>query len=174
MRAVNMIRRNPVTAVCVVLTGVIVWLVAGFVLSLPTVGGPAAGVPPRMLPLPTEGPVPVVMEAPLPPEEERARSIALLPKIRPGMTRVEVEGILGPPAADAIHPVTVTGDQARYRAAYDLADPEPPATVRPIRPFRLPSHFREAPAPGVRVALEYDATKPGHPLIEVFYLDPLF
>jgi hypothetical protein len=173
MQVLNVIRRNPVAGLLVVAAGILGWIGAGLV-NLPAKPEESrALVGPRRLPTPEAFPDAIAVDVTNPeiPSEVRARTLTLLPKLRPGMTRVEVEGILGPPTADGIHPVTVTDGQARYRAAYDLADPDPPATIRPIKNFRL---FPPRQEPGAHVALEFDASKPGHPLIEILYLDPLF
>ncbi|MBP3958635.1 hypothetical protein J8F10_25590 [Gemmata sp. G18] len=85
------------------------------------------------------------------------------------MTRTEVEGLVGAPVPSDIHPATITGGKVTYHTAYE-ADLEPPATVRPIRHTKV-----IGPAPArTLVTLEFDATQPGHPLVEVHYPDPLF
>jgi hypothetical protein len=92
----------------------------------------------------------------------------VLPKLKPGMTRAEVEQLAGAPGNT--HPASVNGDRVTYHTAYE-ADFGAPPTVRPIRPMPKP------PAePGTRgtVTLEFDATRPGHPLVNVHYPDPLF
>lgn len=89
-----------------------------------------------------------------------------LPKLKPGMTRAEVEKLVGAPGD--ILPATVTGDRVTYYTAYE-ADFGAPRTVRPIRPLPKPSAER-----GAVVSLEFDATRPGHPLLNVHYPDPLF
>jgi hypothetical protein len=167
MRVLEMIRRNPAAVLAVVTAAILGWVAAG-VLNPP---------PQKLLPPPEGGPVPVPMlarEIPLPPPAPRATApvaVEVLPKLRPGMTRVEVEGMLGPPTADALHPVTVAEGRLTYRTAYELAEPDVPATIRPIVRPRM--HPRPTD-PKSQVALEFDASKPGHPLVQVFYLDPLF
>lgn len=92
--------------------------------------------------------------------------VAVLPKLKPGMTRAEVEHLVGAP--ENIHPATVTGDRVTYHTAYE-ADFGAPPTVRPIRPLPKPPATERA-----IVSLEFDATRPGHPLVNVHYPDPLF
>ena len=168
MRILDTIRSNPGTLLVAAVAGIGGWVVAELLAPPP---------PLTELPLPTSGPHAVVAEssAPLPHWEVSPATLAVLPMLRPGMPRAEVEGLLGLPTADAVEPVTFTDGQLRYRAAYDLGDPEPPPTIRPIK--RLPRKPLP-PAPGqssgIRVALEYDASKPGHPLVDILYPDPLF
>lgn len=98
----------------------------------------------------------------------------VLPKLKPGMTRTEVEGLVGSPEPDDIHPATITGQRVTYRTAYE-ADFEPPATIRPLKPIApMGRTIAEPKPPRTLVTLEFDATKPGHPLVEVYYPDPLF
>jgi hypothetical protein len=142
--------------------------------------GPRAVLPERELPLPgppeavtADGTSPPRKFLPQPFEtmEANPQVIArVLHKLKPGMTRTEVEGLVGRPAPHDVHPATVADGRVTYRACYE-ADLEPPSTVRPIRPTR-PVVAR--PADRTLVTLEFDATKPGHPLIEVHYPDPLF
>jgi hypothetical protein len=166
MRILDTIRRNPVALLAAAVAGIGGLVVAELLAPPP---------PLTERPLLGSGPQAAVTESPLPPLGVSPPPFAILPKLRPGMPRVEVEELLGHPTADAVQPVTLTDGQLRYRAAYDLGDPDPPATVRPIK--RLPTKILP-PAPGessgIRVALEYDASKPGHPLVDILYPDPLF
>src|SRR5262245_48639895 len=91
-----------------------------------------------------------------------------LPKLKPGMTRTAVEGLIGAPSPRDIHPVNTTGGKITYRLSYDDGL-EPPPPVRPIRELGRPET-----SPRTLVTLEFAATHPGHPLIEVHYPDPLF
>jgi hypothetical protein len=121
----------------------------------------------RMLPQPTD--LLVVSDLPLP-----ADTAPKLAKLKPGMSRAEVERLVGPPAAHDVSPATIADGRVTYHTAYD-ADFGPPRTVRPIHPNPRPPFAREAePAGRMRVTLEFDATKPGHPLVGIHYPDPLF
>ncbi|MBN9119619.1 MAG: hypothetical protein J0I06_10770 [Planctomycetes bacterium] len=103
----------------------------------------------------------------------RAEATTGLAKLKPGMPRAEVEKLVGPPAAEHVYPATVADGRVTYQAAYE-ADLGPPPTVRPIRTQRLPVP-REPDSHGrMLVTLEFDATKPGHPLVGIHYPDPLF
>jgi hypothetical protein len=96
--------------------------------------------------------------------------VRVLPLLKPGMSRAEVERLVGAPTGD-IHPASVTGDRVTYHTAYE-ADFGAPPTVRPIRPMpKLPA---DPNVPRAIVTLEFDATRPGHPLVNVHYPDPLF
>lgn len=141
---------------------------------------PAAGPRPQLLPEVLHGPVNAdVGDVAAPIEELVARrpppSAAVLPRLKPGMRRVEVETLLGPPEADDLTPVSTADGRTTYRMAYEFADPDPVVTVRPIHAGRP----RVIPSADVKlvksfVALEFDATRPGHPLVAIHYLDPLF
>lgn len=92
-----------------------------------------------------------------------------MPHLKPGMSRSEVEAMIGPPPSDLVTPVEEADGQMTYRATY-LANFDAP-TIRPTATRRLP------PAPVVPksvIALEFDASRPGHPLVRVQYPDPLF
>jgi hypothetical protein len=76
--------------------------------------------------------------------EPRMKADDVLAKLKPGMLRVDVESILGPPTAvDSI--VSGTG-RLSYRATFNRDRLRPP----------LPP-----------LVLEFDATQPGHPLLVV-------
>ncbi len=89
----------------------------------------------------------------------------LLPRLQPGMARVEVEGLIGTPPAQLVYPVSNVDGRLIYRASY-LANFEPP----PPAPVGVP-----LPVPPVRtmIGLEFDAERPGHPLIKVHVPDPM-
>jgi hypothetical protein len=169
MRVLDTIRRNPAAVLSVVTAAVLGWVAAGLLNPpSPPVYPPLASPPTPVAAAPIEAPPPPEL-----PGLRNARSVAVevLPKLRPGMTRVEVEGMLGPPTADDLHPVTLAEGRLTYRTAYELAEPDLPATIRPIVRPRVPARPTD---PKSQVALEFDASKPGHPLVEVLYLDPLF
>jgi hypothetical protein len=126
----------------------------------------------------------VIRPLPRPPGLEKASDKArpnpretaqVLAKLKPGMTRAEVEGVLGTPGPQDIHPATISDGIVTYNTTY-TADLGPPATVRPIRPHpKFPVPVRDAkPATPTVVILQFDATKPGHPLLGIYYPDPLF
>jgi hypothetical protein len=168
MRLIRFVRRHPITVLGLFATAFIVWLWRD---SLPTIqpSDPEVrveGRPRRQLPL-------------SPPIDENAKpdrrdTAEILSKLKPGMTRAEVEGLVGVPAPQDIHPVTVADGKVTYRTAYE-ADFGPAPTVRPIHTPR-PQPVGRDPLPKGRtlVTLEFDATKPGHPLLSVHFPDPLF
>lgn len=187
MRVLHFIRNNPVTISCVVLVGLNVWVA----LQLLEVGTrplePRVGNVPQHLQVANEKAKPAFMfhsdavapemiaDMPLI-ESPRPRiavvSAAALPKLKPGMTRAEVEGMLGAPPADQIHAITVNAERITYRTTYELSESELPMTVRPIQSrTRVPARPAD---PLSFVALEFDASLPGHPLVGVLYPDPLF
>ena len=154
MRFLEAVRQYPVAVLAVVALAFVSWVWWD---ALPDAAErpPANGMT-RTLPQPTV----MAISAEAPP------FVTALPKLKPGMLRAEVEQLVGAPSDT--HPVTVTGDRATYHTAYD-ADFGAPHTVRPILPRRKPSGDR-----GAVVSLEFDATRPGHPLVNVHYSDPLF
>jgi hypothetical protein len=98
---------------------------------------------------------------PLPPNP--AVTLAVLPALQPGMSRAEVEDVIGLPPSARVEPIDGTGGRVTYRTAYpiDLGGgcvARPPAGV----------------GPQCFVGFEFDATLPGHPLVTVIYPDPLF
>ena len=96
-----------------------------------------------------------------------------LAKLKPGMTRAEVEKLVGAPA-EHVYPATISDGRVTYHAAYE-ADLGPPSTIRPIRAPQRHTIGREPDVAGrMLVTIEYDATKPGHPLLGVHFPDPLF
>jgi hypothetical protein len=86
------------------------------------------------------------------------------------MTRVEVERLIGPPDPDQIQAVTETNGRLTYCTAYELEESKVPMTIRPIQPksAHAPKNTVESKP---QLTLVFDATKPGHPLIEVLYPD---
>lgn len=169
MRPLSFVRRNPLLVLGAFVVAFAVW-----VLSDST--GPRESVAPAA-PVDVPGDVQRQRFIPLPVEDggEPVRvtpqgTAQALPKLKPGMTRTEVEGLVGAPVAGNIYPATVHDGRVTYHTQYE-ADLAPPATVRPIgrtRPLPQPA------APRALVTLEFDATKPGHPLVGIHYPDPLF
>jgi hypothetical protein len=182
MRVLGRIRDNPIVLLAVAVIALVAWVAVDLMTSAPKkrVGDQAASddeVPPLVI----SGHTLRVPPAPIPDDEgvglgvglTDAPSIplAVLPKLKPGMSRAQVETLVGLPAPERIHPVTASDGRLTYRTAYDLAGADLPMTVRPIRPQpRIPQPVQ----PQALVALEYDASQPGHPLVEVLYSDPLF
>lgn len=116
-------------------------------------------------------------DLPLPPEfpDEEPDPTRGIPKLKPGMMRAEVEKLVGGPVDNRVSPATVTDGRVTYHAAYE-ADFGPAATVRPIARTRVKAPVEPTAPPVDRtlVTLEFDASKPGHPLVGVHYPDPLF
>lgn len=169
MRHVRFLRRNPLlvlAALAVAFAGWVCWDALG-----PPAGDPVPASealrPSRALPAFTAAAM--VDGEPVPPKEPRESAAQAIPKLKPGMSRAEVEGLVGAPVPGNISPATAADGRIVYHTQYQ-ADLSPPATVRPIgRARALPP-----PAPPALVTLEFDATKPGHPLVGVYYPDPLF
>lgn len=176
MRLVRAARENPVIVLSIGLTALIAWIAVDLFGNGSTKRDDGLHVLALQREFPLVGPPivateeePVIPVGTLP---SGTFSVAALPKLKAGMKRVEVESLLGPPAADGVHPVTLSDGRMTYRTAYELEESDTPMTIRPIkaRP-KVPSQPRE---PRAFIALEYDASKPGHPLLGVLYPDPLF
>ena len=160
MRFVHAVRNRPVLLLAVAVAGFGGWVVWDAVtprqkndLLLPDVGVGVDRAPevsgPGMFParrLPRPGVV----------------TADLIPRLQPGMTRTAVENLIGPPPDDQLQPVTNVEGRLTYRASY-------PANLGPAVP--LPPGKA---APGrVTIGLEFDATRPGHPLVKVHIPDPM-
>jgi hypothetical protein len=176
MRILKFLRRRPLAVLGALALAFVVWLWRDALdgPGVPTDPQPPSSVvhapPLRKLPAPglDDGPA-----RPRPDPRGTAQGIA---KLKPGMTRSEVEGLVGAPDPERIYPATVADGVVTYSTSYE-ADLGPLSTVRPIRPHP------KLPVPPVRdskvgppsvVTLQFDATKPGHPLLGIYYPDPLF
>jgi hypothetical protein len=146
-------RDYPVVVLCVVTLAFLVWLWRDAVAApLPTLG---AAEPAPVLAVLTEpmhvAPPPVIRPAP--------REVAqVLSQLKTGMTRAEVEVLVGVPEANDIQPATVSGGRVTYRTCYEAELEPAPA----------------APKGRTLVTLEFDASKPGHPLLGIHYPNPRF
>jgi hypothetical protein len=174
MRFVRFIRRHPIALLGVFAVAFIVWLWRD---SLPIAqpNDTVSSEPPEAAPqfFAVEAPVPRRLPPPPGVEGKGKPAPQALSKLKPGMTRAEVEELVGAPAPQDIHPVTVADGRVTYKTAYE-ADFGPPATVRPIIPHQ---HVKARTPPTKEraiVTLEYDATKPGHPLLGIHYPDNTF
>ena len=180
MRVLRWIRSYPEAVLAVAVAALAVWVVADW--SSPG-NSPRAGGPARVLPDRDGGVASATLFEPPPArpmaaadgpghEQPAPVPVSVLPKLKAGMTRSQVEELLGLPAPDQVQPVTLGDGRLTYRTAYELAELDLPPTVRPIQPRpRVPAPPRD---PSSVVALEFDASRPGHPLVQVLYPDPLF
>jgi hypothetical protein len=173
MQLLRFLRRHPIALLAVITVAFVTWIWWD---ALPKQVDPtAADGPPtgaaRRLPRPAL--IDVADDLSLPSDAG-----PMLAKLKPGMPRAEVEKLVGPPAHN-VSPATIVDGRVTYHTAYE-ADFGPAPTVRPIHPGpRLPTPAApqaaaREPAGRMLVTLEFDATKPGHPLVEVHYADPLF
>ena len=177
MGLLNSIKKNPVWVLCFAVLLLIGWVAVD--LAKTDTKKPSAGLssPSNELPVPGRtveaailgDDVPVVL-----PPGNSVVSSTVLPQLKPGMKRVEVERVLGPPTPDQIHPVTLNNGRMTYSTAYEFDDLGPPMTIRPIT-----SRLLTLPPPPARparshIAFVFDATATGHPLIAIQFSDPLF
>ncbi|HEY1188893.1 MAG TPA: hypothetical protein VGE74_14660 [Gemmata sp.] len=173
MRPLSFLRRNPLLVLGAFVVTFAVWVLSDLTdrSRVPSAQAPGNGLPNgnvklvRPLPVPA-GEVVAVEPARLTPQG----TAQALPKLKPGMTRAEVEELVGAPAVGSISPATVQDGRVTYHTQYE-ADLGPLPTVRPVGRVR---HTLQPSPPRALVTLEFDATKPGHPLVGVHYPDPLF
>lgn len=170
MHILQRIRNNPIAVLSVLAVALIAWVAVDLFPSQ----SPVPNLDPAAFP-----PSKIKKFLPSPPEEPSHHaasvSVGMLSKVKPGMTRIEVEQILGPPAPDQLQPVTQTNGGLTYCTAYELINSELPTTIRPIQPKASRTSIQSTPVdPKSQVTLQYDASKPGHPLIEVHYPNPVF
>ncbi|MBX9623423.1 MAG: outer membrane protein assembly factor BamE [Gemmataceae bacterium] len=145
MRATSLLRNHPVALFGLAVAGLVAWVAAD-----------APDPPPWALPADAPGSVPPGPWAltgarpadltPRPTPDPGAVDPSLFDRLLPGMTRREVEILLGVPSADRV--AAISPDRLTYRTTYPVF---PPPT--------------DGPYP--LVALEYDASRTGHPLLKV-------
>jgi hypothetical protein len=174
MQILQRIRNNPIIILCAVATLLAIWITKDLLTPRAQLNNQA------LLNAPPPPADPQTMKAQILDRRNSGTStqpgpvsMGLLPKLKPGMSRIEVEQLLGPPASEQLEPVVQINGRLTYCTSYELADLETPMTIRPIQPKRSSSVDR-SPESKSHVSLEYDASKKGHPLIDIHYLDPLF
>ncbi|HEY2910935.1 MAG TPA: hypothetical protein VGI99_11855 [Gemmataceae bacterium] len=105
----------------------------------------------------------VLPPPPMPPGQREPRpgivTADLLPRLQPGMARVEVEELIGAPPAKLVYPVANVEGRFIYRASY-LANLDP----------MIEGGLR-GPIPRSTISLDYDAGRVGHPLVKVHVAD---
>lgn len=170
MRPLSLVRRNPLPVLGALVVAFAVWVISDSAPREPV--GPTPEIAPGEV-VTLEMSVPVAAPDAIEPLHLTPHGTAqALPKLKPGMTRTEVEGLVGAPVAGRISPATVQDGRITYHTQYE-ADLAPVATVRPIGRVRALPNPKPS-APRALVTLEFDATRPGHPLVGVHYPDPLF
>ena len=172
MHPVSFIKENPVTALGIAILALVAW-VAVDLANAPQPGKRASESQTVVIEMPLPGPPGSVAVADglnsTLPFVRATVSTVVLPSVKPGMKRHEVEGFLGIPKVDQIQPMTRANGRTTYSTAYEFDDMGPPSTIRPIQPMP-----RAQSQPRLTIAFVFDATKPGHPLIDILFPDPLF
>jgi hypothetical protein len=166
MRLLRWLRDHPVALFVVVAAGLGAWIASD--LNRPPPPRPLSG---------TEEVSQLTITAPELPALPRPGSVVpidKIPQLKPGMSRVVVENILGAPRPEQLGPIVVQDGRATYQTTYPIdLDPVPLNTVRPTRhPPRPPAPANLTTDPVL--TLEFDASQPGHPLLRVRYPDELF
>ena len=177
MRPLKTIQENPITVLSVAVLALIGWVAVDLAKTGPkkqTAELSAPGDEVEFQERFAESAIVIEEDTPVSLMPENAVvSSTVLPRVKAGMKRVEVERFLGPPTPDQIHPVAINNGHMTYSTAYELDDIGPPMTIRPIN-----SRMRKFPQPPRQprslIAFVFDATVPGHPLVDILYADPLF
>lgn len=169
------LRDNPLLLLGVVIIGFGTWVIGEQLASRdePQPQGQLMSPPlVRAVDLPTISTGLETTTASEPPRVPGVVTSDLVPQLRPGMSRSEVEAIIGPPPADLVTPVAESNGRMTYHAAY-LAnlDARPPLRTDMTNRRAIPP---QPPIAKSVITLEFDATRPGHPLVRVHYADPLF
>lgn len=166
MKALQFVRNHPI-----VLGSVLAGLFACWVAFEDT------GAPQNFTPLPTGLPQQSSVSGPrVLPEDPTGTSRSrdpfrpgvvtaeLITRLHPGMTRVDVEELIGLPPAGLVQPVSSADGKLTYRASY-LANLDSLRESQPQNPGN--------PVPRSIIAIEFDASRPGHPLVKIHIPDPM-
>ena len=159
MRLLQFVRRHPIALFGVFAIAFVVWLWRDTLPSYDT--GPDSSEPQVSYPRALPTPIAVLNQEDEADGNEKVKptpqdTAQVLSKLKPGMTRAQVEELVGVPAVGDIHPATIADGKVTYHTTYE-ADFGPAPTVRPTRIVR-PQPGRD-PASRTLVALEFDATK---------------
>lgn len=154
MRATAVLKNHPVLLLGLGVVGLVVWVAADATPppSVPPPDDSAAVTPVGQWAL--SGPAPA-LDGGLPdpargryPNEPGAVNALLIDRLFPGMPRRDVEELLGAPPAERVG--AVARGRLSYRTTYPVQ--QPPQANGPPQPL---------------LALEFDASRPGHPLLKV-------
>ncbi|MDB5307410.1 MAG: hypothetical protein JWO38_1612 [Gemmataceae bacterium] len=167
MQPFRWIQNHPLILLAVAVVGFGSWLIYSTVSEtgsnphIKTEDSPPHRALTRTLPMPTaDGPG----HTP-PPLRPGVVTAEMVHRLQPGMTRVDVEELIGPPPAAMVLPVSTVDGRLTYRANYL-------ANLGPI-PTPPPGAVPPAPVPRSMISLEFDASRPGHPLLKVHLPDPM-
>lgn len=156
MRFFSRVRNAPVLLLVVVLIGFGLWVASDLPADRPP-PSPMGGPPQMSLAAPEE------LSASLPTSGPLVVTPEMVSRLQPGMTRSEVEAVIGPPPAELVHPVAVVNGKHVYQADY-LANLDAPQFGTRM------AGGRSVPVPVVPktlIAVEFDASRPGHPLLKI-------
>jgi hypothetical protein len=167
MRLLRWFRDHPVALLVVAVAGLGAWIVSDMTRS----------PPPRVVSDVEElGRLTMIRTEPAPVRVSSAVPITKIPQLKPGMSRVTVENILGAPLPEQLGPILVQDGRATYQTTYPVdLDPVPLNTIQPARrPLPPPPPPVSRTSTEVVITLEFDASRTGHPLLRVQYPDELF
>jgi hypothetical protein len=154
MRILDAVRNHPVVLFAAVIVAFAAWV--GLDTTSRSDAAPLG--PPEPLTLQAAVPLPPMPDLPA---QTTVVTAAMVNRLHPGMTRTDVEGLIGPPPG--VDPVSNVDGRLTYRATYPaaLGAPQPPTSATSAA----------NPQRSV-IGLEFDATQPGHPLVRVHIPDP--
>lgn len=171
MRPLRFLRDNPLILLGVAVAAFAGWVLSDYSKARPDSQTSRAQNPEAIGMISVEAPPPVPDNRPPGPSVVTSEQV---PQLKPGMTRSEVEAIIGQPPADLVSPVSEVEGRMTYTAAY-LANLDPgPAPIRGPMPGRRVPPPPASSIPKSMIALEFDASKPGHPLVNVHINFPKF
>lgn len=148
MRGTSLLKDHPVLLLGLVVVGLVAWVALDATpRPAPPPDDAGTAAPGEVAQAGPDGPIAPPVRGRYP-NEPGAVNALMVDLLFPGMTRREVEELLGAPAAGRV--AAADPDRLTYRTTYPiLRDPTP-----------------DGPPPAL-VALEFDASRPGHPLVRV-------
>jgi hypothetical protein len=154
MRLLRWFRDNPIVLLVVALAGFGAWIVSDLT------------SPPARRPTVTGANELGHLTKPLPPPptpDGRTVPRGTLAQLKPGMSRVEVDELLGTPQPDHLGPITVQDGCPIYLVTYKV-DLRPVAVPRVSRVPVLAPPTPDSSPHTQTLTLEFDASRQGHPL----------
>ncbi|HEY3789114.1 MAG TPA: hypothetical protein VGL71_09675 [Urbifossiella sp.] len=169
MKPLRFLRDYPMAIAVVLVLGFAAWL-AYDACKPPNYSPPPLAIGPNTTQVHSPRPLPEnpALKLARSPDPSRPGLVTadLITRLHPGMARVEVEELIGTPPAELVHPVANVNGRFTYRASY-LANLEKSHTTPG------PGAISAAPPPRSMIGVEYDASRPGHPLVKVHIPDPM-
>lgn len=161
MSPISMIRNHPLILGGVLVAGFATWLAID---SLPSQPGPVKPFTGQLTTVGTISTQGLPDDPGLMAHRPGVVTTAQIARLHPGMPRVDVEELIGLPPAGLVQPVAAAEGKLTYRASYlanlDSMQESQPGSGNPVIPRSI-------------IAIEFDASRPGHPLVKVHLPDPM-